>query len=196
MRFKYPDGATPIDPDEALGLMPKHIQLQTELNEYEQNNILEAELWLFGKQQTPVEDILNINFFKKIHKRMFGQVWRWAGQFRTTDKNIGCCWSQVSMQLKSLCDDTLFQVNNHTYEIEETVVRFHHRLVSIHAFPNGNGRHARTAADYLLYVRNGKRLSWGRRTQEGTILLRKRYINALKLADRGDYTTLIEFAKS
>ena len=142
MQFEVIEGATPIDPEEAAGLIPKNIVSQSELNEWEQANILEAQAWLFRKK-TSLSQFATEPFVRKLHQKMFHKTWRWAGHFRTSDKNIGVCWTQISTKLHLLCGDLLYQVDNHTYPIDQIAIRFHHRLVSIHPFPNGNGRHAR-----------------------------------------------------
>lgn len=195
MKFEYPAGSTPIDPDEAKGLIPKNIMFQSELNEYEQANILAAEIWLF-KKALPIQKVINLEFIKKLHKKMFGKVWRWAGQFRKSDKNIGCCWTQISMQLQNLCNDVLFQLKRNSFDIYEIAIRFHHRLVSIHPFPNGNGRHARIMADFLLFTMRQARFNWGNKNLVKPSEVRRQYINSLQLADKGDYKPLLSFAKS
>ena len=195
MYFEYPPGATPIDPNEADGLIPKDIMLQSELNELEYANIVDAKIWLFEKRNSALE-ILTIDFIKLMHKKMFNRVWRWAGQFRQTDKNIGCFWLDISTQLKLLCDDTTYQLQGEVFTIDEIAIRFHHRLVSIHCFPNGNGRHARMITDYLLTCLNCLAFSWGKSNLTDTSLARKQYIQALKLADTGEYKELLTFARS
>ena len=140
MAFEYPEGATPIDPDEAEGLLLTHITTRGELDRWEQDNIVEALTWL---DRVKPADILNEKFIKELHRRMFGNVWRWAGRFRKSDKNIGGPWHQVPTNLKNLCDDARLWLDLREESPDHMGVRFHHRLVSIHPFPNGNGRHAR-----------------------------------------------------
>lgn len=195
VKFEYIEGATPIDPDEAAGLIPKNIMLQSELNEWEQSNILEAEIWLF-RQKVSIDKFSTIEFMQKFHHKMFDKTWRWAGQFRLSNKNIGIDWHQVRIQLKNLCDDLVYQVAKNTYSTEEIAVRFHHRLVSIHCFPNGNGRHARIMTDFLLHILGHKKFTWGSKDLVKATESRKNYIAALKQADSGKYASLLSFARS
>ncbi len=194
MDFEYPQGATPIDADEIKGLLPTHITTRAELDRWEQDNINEALAWVEKHKPT---DILNESFMKTLHNKMFCNVWKWAGKFRQTEKTIGVPWYTISVELKKLCDDAEYWIENKTFPDDEIAARFHHRLVSIHLFPNGNGRHARLAADILLkYVLNKSPFTWG-----GTNLVksgrdRQRYIESLVAADRGDYKKLLELARS
>ena len=189
-----PEAATPIDPDEAAGLIPPHVRTQVELNEWEQANILEGERWALRRGSRA--DPLTERFVRALHKRMFGSTWRWAGTFRSSDKNIGVDWRQVGVQLKDLLDDTRYWVAHDTYPIDEIAVRFHHRLVSIHPFPNGNGRHARLMADVLLARRGAEPFSWGRGDLVHAGAARDRYLAALKAADGGEIGPLLAFVRS
>lgn len=194
MKFEYIEGATPIDPDEAAGLIPKHLLTQDQLNEWEQANITKGEIWLF-RQKLSLEEFATIQFVKKSHKKMFDNTWRWAGMFRTTDKNIGICRSKISVELQKLCGDLLYQIKNETYSKEEIAIRFHHRLVSIHCFSNGNGRHARIITDYLLSLMGCEKFKWGKRDLIKINESRKKYIKALQEADKGNYDSLLIFAR-
>jgi len=129
-----------------------------------------------------------------LHKKMFDSTWKWAGGFRHQDTNIGVTWSIVPMQLKLLCDNVQYQVSNQTFGWDELAVRFHHRLVSVHPFPNGNGRHARLAADLLLRFNKQPALHWGKGNITDPGAVRAAYIDALKQADKGAYEPLIKFA--
>lgn len=144
-----------------------------------------------------IKNILNESFMKRLHKRMFGNVWKWAGTFRQSDKNIGVSWYMISSELKNLCDDVRYWIDNKTFPEDEIAARFHHRLVKIHLFPNGNGRHARLMADILL-ERFFEKLpfTWGNANLTKTGDDRKRYIESLAAADRGDYDLLLEFVRS
>ncbi|MBW2172663.1 MAG: mobile mystery protein B [Deltaproteobacteria bacterium] len=192
--FKYPEGATPIDPNEAAGLLLTHITTQGELDRWEHDNIVEALAWI---EKTRPTDILNEQFIKQLHKKMFGNVWKWAGQFRQSDKNIGVSWPQVPASLKSLCDDVPVWIHAQEESPEEMAVRFHHRVVWIHPFPNGNGRHARLMGDiFLENVLGGSPFTWGKQDLSSPSEYRSRYIKALQEADNGNLTPLLEFAKS
>lgn len=196
MIFEYPEGATPIDEEERTALIPGHIKTQRQLNAYEQLNISQSLVWA-GKQK----NILTVSFLRNLHKSMFDKTWRWAGKFRTTQKNIGMESYRIETELCLLCDDVKFQLDNKSFGMNETVVRFHHRLVFIHAFPNGNGRHARLAADLLMKRLGDTPFSWGSKKYNHNDLsslteMRKEYINALRKADQHAYKDLILFANS
>lgn len=193
--FDFPEGATPIDPDEAEGLLPTHITTRGELDRWEQDNIIGALAWL---DQTRPTDILNERFAKELHKRMFAGVWKWAGQFRRTDKNLGVAWPQIPVSLKNLFDDTRHWVDCRQEPSDEIAVRFHHRIVSVHPFSNGNGRHARLMTDLLLEnILKSKCFTWGSKKELSKAgHIRSSYIAALREADKGSYEPLLEFVRS
>lgn len=198
LNFEYIVGQTPIDEDEKAGLLIKTITTRKELDEFEQYNIEKAVEWTLKKKNIKYTEILTEQFIKKLHKKMLGEVWKWAGSFRKTNKNIGIEWYQISIELKILLDDCNFRIQNKTFSEDEIVIRFKHRLVSIHPFPNGNGRHSRLMADVLIHNGFGKDLyTWsggGQLTDTGDI--RSAYISALRNADEGNYVPLITFARS
>ena len=196
MKFVVIEGATPIDEDEKQALIPKHLQMQYELNEFENLNIAQAMPWAHQQQ-----NLLKVGFLKKLHKRMFGQTWQWAGQFRKSQKNIGIEAYRIATELYQLCGDIEYQIQNRSFELDEIAIRFHHRLVFIHAFVNGNGRHARLACDLLIQHLGNTSFSWGSKTYNHSDLsslndMRRAYISALKSADRGDYEQLISFSRA
>lgn len=193
LKFNYSPRATPLDPDEIEGLIPTHIQIQGQLNAWELQNILEGEQWAFGRRH---KDLLSIEFVCGFHKRMFGNTWRWAGKFRTTEKNIGVDPAQIASELKKLCGDVAYQVEHGSYPLDEIAARFHHRLTWIHPFPNGNGRHARTITDVFLVARGAPRFTWGEDDLVAAGETRKRYIEALRAADARDYALLLNFVRS
>ena len=194
INYDYPDGATPLDLDETEGLLLTHITTRGELDRWEQDNIIEAIAWL---DKTKPTDILNEQFIKKLHKHMFGDAWKWAGQFRQSDKNIGGPWYNVAEDLRNLCEDVRLWIEDAEESEDEIGVRFHHRLVSIHAFPNGNGRHARLMTDLLIEnILGSSRFSWGSKDLSEAGDFGKRYITALQAADRGDYKLLQEFVRT
>lgn len=193
MKFIYPEGATPFNQDDASALIPKHITTQDQLNEWEQANIIEAEKWLFARKR---KNLLSLEFIKALHKKMFDKTWRWAGKFRNHNTNIGALYSLIQEKLQSLCSDISYWVHNEVYSVDEIAVRFHHRLVAIHAFPNGNGRHARLMADALLVLLNARRFSWGKDNLIKQSETRQQYIKALKQADNEMYDDLIRFVRS
>lgn len=192
VNLEYPPGATPLDADERASLIPSHITNQRELNEWEQLNILQGEAWA-GKQR---KEILSEAFVRQLHKQMFGDTWRWAGQFRKSDKNIGVDWLNISVELRKLLDDVAAQIEHTSYPPDEVAARFHHRLVAIHPFPNGNGRHARLMADLLAERLGQSRFTWGSRSLVDASATRQAYITALQAADARSYTPLLVFARS
>ena len=188
----YPDGATPLDPDELDGLKFKHVSTRGELDQLEQVSITEGLKWL-DKQKNP--DVLSEAFVLDLHKRLFGSVWKWAGTFRRTEKNIGVDPIQVAIQLRQLLDDAKYWVEHGTYSPKELAARFHHKLVFIHPFPNGNGRHARIMADAVLTkLLNEPAIDWaGGYRLEAMNERRNQYIAALRAADGHDISALLEF---
>lgn len=194
MTFEYPDGATPLDPDEIEGLKLRHITTRAELDRWEQENIQDALSWLVRRRKT---NILNEDFICQLHEKMFGKVWKWAGEFRRTEKNIGVPWVKVTIELRMLLDDVKYWIENKTYPADEIAYRFHHKLVLIHLFPNGNGRHARMMADLLLEeMLEADSFTWGSQNLTSTGETRKRYIDALRKADNQDYEHLAAFVRS
>lgn len=190
--FSEPNGATPITSEEKEGLIPTYITLRSELNEAEQLGITAAEEWAFSRKR----DILNESIIRTLHKKMFENVWRWAGKYRTTHRNIGVEPWKITSDLQNLIHDVSYWIKNKTYPLDEIAARFHHRLVSIHPFPNGNGRHARIAADILLVNLNGKRFTWGRTSLVNSTETRRSYIDALRAADAKDISNLLKFVRS
>ena len=186
------DASTPLTPEEQEGLIPSYITLRSELNEAEQANILEAEEWAFNRKR----DVLSEKFLNDLHKRMFGRVWKWAGTYCKTGKNIGVEAYRIPTELRQLLDDVRYWIAHETYDPDEIAARFHHKLVWIHLFPNGNGRHARTATDLLLTTLGQPRFTWGRENLVDANATRQAYVNALRAADNQDYSPLIDFIRS
>jgi Fic-DOC domain mobile mystery protein B len=189
-----PAGATPLDGEELEGLVPSHLVSRSQLNEWEQQNIEAALLWLSRQRRPrPLEEA----WLRRLHREMFGQSWRWAGQYRSSGKSIGADWRQIRMQVPALLADMAYQVEHRLEPVDQIAVRFHHRLVSIHPFPNGNGRHARLIADVLIEQLGAPRFSWGGSSSlVDASALRQQYIAALQQADRGDISALLAFARA
>ncbi|WP_330215352.1 mobile mystery protein B [Pseudomonas sp. AM8] len=186
-------GQTPLDPDEVAGLKPRHIATQGELDEWEAQNILKASRWVARQKKL---DVLNDHFCRELHVKMFDDTWKWAGTFRKSDKNIGCDWTQIVVNLRQLLDNVAYWLEHNVFPPEEIAVRFHHRLVWLHAFPNGNGRHARLMTDCLLRQCGLAPFSWGRGNLVIVNEVRQRYIQALRAADANDYALLLAFVRS
>jgi len=194
--FQEPDDATPLAPAERDGLKLTWITTRADLNAAEQDNIDAGAAWAFRSRRA---NILTVAFSIALHRQMFGQVWDWAGHYRTTERNIGIAPYRIGTETAQLFDDAAFWVANETYEPDELAVRLHHRLVFVHPFPNGNGRHARMMADLLIRRLGAPPFSWGSNRDDGVIHdigeLRKRYVSALRAADGNDYEPLIAFAR-
>jgi Fic-DOC domain mobile mystery protein B len=190
--FEEPDDATPLAPEERRELIPAHIAYRRELNEAEQENIARGQDWALGRRR----DVLTEKFIRDLHRRMLGDVWRWAGKFRTSERNLGVPSYQIPVDLRQLLGDARAWIDYKSYPPDELAVRFHHRLVSIHPFPNGNGRHARLMADLLVMKLGGERFSWGRANLQDAGEVRGRYIAALRAADNHDIGPLLAFARS
>ncbi|MDB9755816.1 mobile mystery protein B [Winogradskyella sp.] len=196
LELNYKDGQTPLNADEKEGLKIKSITTQKELDEFEQLNLEKAVEWTI-RTKLKQERVLTEKFIKDLHKKMYGDVWKWAGNFRTSEKNIGITWTSISTYLKALLDDANYWVDNHIYAPEEIAIRFKHRLVAIHCFPNGNGRHSRLMADIIMEsVIEQDIFSWHSSNMVKADDVRKAYILALKKADGGNIDPLIEFAKT
>ncbi len=194
--FNYTDGQTPLEEDEKEGLLIPVIATRNELDEFEQLNIEQAVQWTLGRSFR-ADTVFTETFIKTVHKRMFADVWAWAGAYRNSDKNIGVDKWQIPTQLKCLLDDTRFWYENDTCAPDEIALRFKHRLVSIHCFPNGNGRHSRLMADIIMgnmYKRPV--FTWGAVQGLSVNETRAAYLQSLKAADRGEYDLLIRFARS
>jgi Fic-DOC domain mobile mystery protein B len=193
--FQEPNDATPLEPEEQLGLKQSWITLRSDLNEAEQESIIKGAAWARAPRQRN-KDVLNENFAKSLHKRMFGDVWEWAGTYRLTERNIGVGAHRIANDIGMMFDDVRYWVDHNTYQADEIAVRFHHRLVAIHPFPNGNGRHARLMADLLIERLGGQSFTWGGGGLGDVGELRARYIAALRAADNHDIQPLLEFARS
>ena len=186
------DGHTELSPEDYEGLIPTYIATRGELFEAEQRNISQA---LLGRPPQ-TEELLNDRYLRDLHREMFGQVWNWAGQYRQRETNIGIEPTQITVAVRSLVEDAAWWISAGTYAVDEIAVRFHHRLVAIHPFRNGNGRHGRVAADYLARALGVEPFSWGRHLNVSTTDLRKAYQSALLDADGGEIGSLLGFSRS
>jgi len=192
----YIHGQTPLDEVEKEGLLIQSIATREELDEFEQQNIEEAIQWTLTSSMKK-ETILTEKFIKNLHRRMFGNVWKWAGDFRKSDKNFGVDYWQIPVELKKLCEDTRFWIEKGTYTPEETALRFKHRIVCIHCFPNGNGRHSRMMADILIDRIFGQEVfTWGTGSLTQHSDSRIKYLKAIKAADKSEFNLLLQFARS
>lgn len=190
--FEEADNATPLTPEEREALIPADISYRHELNAAEQANIYRAQSWALARRR----ELLTERFVKELHRRMLGEVWRWAGEFRTGERNIGIPSYEIPMTLRDLLGDARAWLEHGSYPPDEITVRVHHRLVQIHPFPNGNGRHARLMADLIIISLGRERFSWGSANLQDAGSVRRDYIAALKAADKYDIDPLLAFARS
>jgi Fic-DOC domain mobile mystery protein B len=193
--FETGDGNTPLSPEELADLIPD-LTTKEELNEWERQNILEAFAWALNSRNLQRNDPLSETYVRDLHQRMFDQTWKWAGTYRTTEKNIGIPHHQIRESLAVLLGDARYWMEHQTFEPDEIAIRFHHRLVAIHPFANGNGRHARLIADVAAQRMRRPVFTWG-----GTNIVqggdfRRTYIDALRAADRNDIQPLLTFART
>jgi len=196
LNLEYIEGQTPINEDEKEGLLIPTISTRGELNEFEQANIEQAIEWTL-KNRFSEEVILTEDFLLLVHRKMFGEVWEWAGKKRNTNKNIGVDKYQISTEIKKLIQDCRFWIGNKTFSADEIAIRFSHRIVQIHLFPNGNGRHSRLVADITISnIFSGLVFSWGSTDLSRSGSVRGIYLEAIHRADGGDYRALIEFART
>jgi len=186
------DANTPLTDEEREQLIPAYITLRHELNEAEQINIGQALRWATARKR----DVLDQNFLRQLHKRMFGDVWRWAGRYRTSARNIGVDAYRITMDVHQAIDDACYWIEHKTYPPDEIAVRFSHRLVAIHPFPNGNGRISRLIGDLLAQQLEQEPFTWGRANLVDVGETRARYIEALRAADNHDIKPLLLFARS
>lgn len=194
--LEYINGQTPIDEDEKQGLLIPTITMRSELDEFEQQNIENAVQWTMSRSFSASE-ILDEDFVCMLHRRMFSDVWKWAGEFRRSNKNIGVDKFQIGIELRNLLDDCRYWIEHSTYPPDEIAVRFSQRLVLIHCFPNGNGRHSRLIADvFVEKVLERPVFTWGSVTLTHRGAARSAYLDALRSADKGDVAPLIAFARS
>lgn len=188
--FDTSDGHTPLDEDEALGLRLTWVRTRGDLNEAETANILAARRSI---RAPALDDVLDDLWLRRLHRRMFGDVWDWAGTYRLSDRNIGIEWTEITATVRGLVQDARSWIDHR--DQQTTTARFHHRLVAIHPFPNGNGRHARAATDYLCNALDIVLPTWGSATYSNTADLRGAYLSALRAADRdpNDLDPLVSF---
>ena len=195
--FELVDGQTPLDEEEKEGLLIPTITTRGELDEFEQLNIEKAIQWTLTRKFKK-EDILTEDFIKLVHKKMYGDVWAWAGEFRKTNKNIGVDRYQIAIELRKLLGDFNYWIDHGTYPPDEMAIRFKHRIVSIHCFSNGNGRHSRMMGDLIIEKVFGQSIfSWGANADlTKTSDTRKEYLSAVKTADHGNINPLLKFART
>ncbi len=191
--FDEPDDATPLEPEEREGLLQTWITYRRELNEAEQTNIAAGTAWAWRARR---RDLLSEEFLRQLHKRLFGDVWAWAGEFRKTERNIGIEPVRIPVELRTALDDARYWIDHETFPSDEIAVRLHHRLVAIHPFPNGNGRTTRLMGDLVAARLGQEPFTWGRQNLTDVSEMRARYVAALRAADNHDIGPLLEFVRS
>lgn len=194
----YEEGQTPLDEDEKDGLLLPSVLTKGDLDEVEQRNIEAAMLWVLQRRRRfTAAEVFSEGFVKELHRRMFGGVWQWAGSFRQTNKNIGVDKHQISLQLRMLLDDCRYWIEHETFGPDEIAMRCKHRVVAIHCFANGNGRHSRLLADVIIEKLFGKEVfTWSGQNLNAAGTARSTYLTAIRAADRGQYDLLLDFARS
>ncbi len=190
--FTADDAATPLTPEERRDLIPTYVALRSELNEVEALNVAAGERWALSRKR----DVLDEVILQRLHLRMFGDVWRWAGKYRSSERNIGVASHIVPVAMRQTIDDAKYWVEHKSWPSDELAVRFSHKLVSVHPFPNGNGRWSRLAGDLLAMQLGKPRLTWGSGSIASISDTRAAYVDALKEADDGDIAPLLAFARS
>jgi len=185
------DGHTELSEEDRLGLIPTYIATRGELFDAEQRNIALALL----RRSPSVATLLDDAYLRHLHEAMFDRVWEWAGRYRLRETNIGIAPEGIPSAVRTLVDDAVAWADYSTYEPDELAIRFHHRLVSVHPFPNGNGRHGRIAADYLVVALGREPFGWGAGLDLETDELRAAYRDGLRRADEGEILELVAFAR-
>lgn len=194
-------GQTPFDEDARFDLTPRYQHLVTldEVNAAEAENIAGALVWLDAGPYATPDELLTQPALRDLHRRMFGDVWTWAGKLRRRDTNLGVDPSRIAEDWESLLRNTAAQIEHASYPAEEIGVRFHRSMLSIHCFTNGNGRHARITANEIgrLLGLGRRAYTWGARSGDDPTVVRQRYLDALRLADSTDeYGPLVRIARS
>jgi len=192
--WKAEPGQTELDERERLDLIPSLIT-RSQLNEYELLNTASARDWAMSSNVQKRDDLLTDFFARELHRRMFSSIWKWAGKYRTTERNMGWEPHRITEGMRVAFDNAQHWLKHDTYTLTESAIRLHYHLVAIHPWSNGNGRHARLIADVLMVSRGYRALPWGRTRSDlvnaGTT--RQHYIEALRRADSGAFEALLDF---
>ncbi len=181
-------GETPIDISD---LKVKGISNRAQLSVVEAENIRKVIVKYLSKRPTRKMAPFDLSWFKRLHKQMFGDVWRWAGRIRREDLNIGVRWSLIETSLQELADDLAYWERDGT-NVLERATRLHYRAVFIHPFQNGNGRWARMLANILLKRNDGSVTEWpDPELGDAASSIRGEYLTALQAADHGEIEPLM-----
>ncbi len=190
-------GSTPLDQEDIDQMIPS-LSTQGELNQFEEANITEANAWALNSRVLKNQEPLTEPYVRELHKRMFNQTWKWAGKYRAKELNIGVPHHEIQNQIPALLGDTRYWIDNKTFDMDEIAIRVHHRMVWIHPFRNGNGRHARLLADVIAVKSGREQFTWGSIALAAAGPGRAEYIRCLKVADadNDDIQGLLVFARS
>lgn len=190
--FSGPDGATPLAPQDQRSLLQTWITTRADLNTAEQANILAGRAWAYRSRVALTSEA----YLARLHKNMFGDVWSWAGKWRSSETNIGVLPHEIAPRLRQFLGDASYWLDHTSYPPDELATRYHHGLVQIHPFANGNGRHTRLAADLLCRQLGVAPFTWGRNNLDEMGATRQAYLAALRAADQHDFTQLLAFVRS
>lgn len=192
-----PEGATPLSPDDILGLKHKHVETREQLNELEAANILQGQIWASKLKVRTLESIFVRDFIAELHRALFGDVWDWAGDFRLRELNIGVDPLNIPVELHNFLEDAKCWIEFNHYDHLELSARIQHRLVKIHPFVNGNGRHSRIFTDIVrVFLLKEKPMKWAEAKLENMTTERAAYISGLRKADGGDFTEFVEYLRN
>lgn len=196
-----PEGTTPIEPQDLDGLIPAFVATRADLNQVEYENIAKALPWAIRQARVGgVHRLLEYDLVFELHRRMFGDVWTWAGSQRRRETNIGVSPHQIPMALRQALDGARYWHEHDAHPVDHRAARIHHRLVVVHPFPNGNGRCTRLIADLYLRSVGSPPFSWAAGRLDGGAEarrdVRRAYIAALDAAPFDDYEALVAFARS
>jgi Fic-DOC domain mobile mystery protein B len=190
-----PEGATPLTEEQPQGLRPTWIATRSDLNDAEAQNILDGML-KWQRRPRRLDGLLDDKVIRDLHRDLFGDVWSWAGAYRRTDVNIGVSWYEVPTRVRDLTEDAKCWFADAGVTTDTAACWLHHRLVQIHPFPNGNGRHAREFTNLVLGSVGAAPFTWGRSHLGGVGDVRTRYLEALRAADEHDHELLLVFVRS
>ncbi|EKE80646.1 mobile mystery protein B [Idiomarina xiamenensis] len=192
-----PDGATPLTPDDMQNLRHRHIETREQLNELEAANILQGQRWAAQLKSPTLARIFDLLFVTDLHNALFGEVWVWAGSFRLRELNIGVEPKNIAIDLHNFLEDAKCWIEFRHYDNLEISARIQHRLVQIHPFVNGNGRHSRIFTDIVrVYLLDEKPMKWANAKLENMTEERAAYISSLRKADRGDFSEFLNYLQS
>ena len=187
--------ATPID--DLSGLL-QDITTRQELNDAEALNIVNATDWIDNGR---IDDPFTATFYRTLHTKMYDEVWAWAGELRSQTGEVthpGSRPEDVGRDIARVAMDFHREweaLNDHDHLLP-LIARYHHQLVLVHPFNNGNGRWSRLAADAVLQrLANQPPLTWATDTLVVDSAERKAYIAALKKADNGDIAPLFDYLR-